>query len=70
MLSEGGLKQHYMTNHNLLYHHKIDPRIFDEMIPWERDLEISLLIKDIEEENNQREMQASQNRARRKIKKK
>ena len=35
----------------LMYHHKIDPRIFDDVIPWEKEMYLHLMAREIEEEN-------------------
>lgn len=42
-----------------MYHHKLDPEMFDRMMPWERDVYLSMLTKKIEEENEKiRQIQA------------
>lgn len=38
-------------NFSLLYHHKMDIRIFEDMVPWERDIYVGMLIGEVEEEN-------------------
>ena len=35
----------------LLHSHKIDFRIFDDMVPWEKDAYMNLLVSKIKEEN-------------------
>ena len=34
-----------------MYHHKIMPDTFDNMIPWEKDIYVNMLIRKVEEEN-------------------
>lgn len=50
-----------MTFFNLFYDHKRDPRILDDLVPWERDIMIQMMIQKIEEENLKLQ-QAKQNR--------
>lgn len=64
MLPKDGLRQHYLINHNLLYHHHIDPRIFDDMMPWERDIELNFIIKEVEEENLAQQTKQAKQRSR------
>jgi hypothetical protein len=45
------LKAHFELNFSLLHHHKMDFTIFDDMMPWERDAYIAMLVAKIEEEN-------------------
>jgi hypothetical protein len=40
----------------------MDVRIFDEMIPWERDLMLNMMIREIEEENLEHKLKAQQQR--------
>ena len=47
----GGLKEFFTTNFMLLHSHKIDFRIFDDMVPWEKDAYMNLLVSKIKEEN-------------------
>lgn len=63
MLPENALRQHFETNFNLLYHHKLDTRIFDQMVPWERDIYLAMMVKAIEEENLKLKLQESSRRA-------
>lgn len=64
MLPQEGLKQYYETTFALLYHHKLDPRIFDEMIPWERDVYLGMMVKEIENENLKKQLAAQEAKAR------
>lgn len=63
MLPVEGLKHHFTVNFTLLYHHKMDVRIFDDMLPWERDVYLQLMAKEIEEENLKIQMEESARRA-------
>ena len=63
MLPENALRQHFETNFNLLYHHKLDIRLFDEMVPWERDIYLTMMVNAVEEENLRLKLQESAKRA-------
>jgi hypothetical protein len=45
------LKNYYRTNFTLIQHHKYSLTELDNMIPWEREVYISMLSQFIEEEN-------------------
>ena len=45
------LSNYYKTNFSLMQHHKYSLTELENMIPWERDIYVSLLIQYIEEEN-------------------
>lgn len=45
------LRNHYQTNFALMQHHKYSLTELDNMIPWERDIYVSMLIQYIEQEN-------------------
>lgn len=51
MLPDEGLRQHFLTTFTLFYHHNRDPKVFDDMIPWEREIYLAMLAKEVEEEN-------------------
>lgn len=34
-----------------MYYHKLIPQTFDDMIPWEKEIYVNMLIKRVEEEN-------------------
>jgi len=34
-----------------MYQHKLNPEMFDNMMPWERDVYLTMLTQKIEEEN-------------------
>jgi len=45
------LKNYYETNFALIQHHKYNLNEIDNLIPWEKSIYVSLLVKYIEEEN-------------------
>ena len=45
------LKNYYKTNFSLMQHHKYSLTELENMIPWERDIYVNMLIQFIEEEN-------------------
>ncbi len=46
----GTLGNYYQTNFAMMQHHKYSLTELEEMLPWERNIYISLLIKYLEEE--------------------
>lgn len=56
------LANYYRVNFNLMYHHKIDPELFDRLMPWERDVYLGMLTKKIEEENEKIKQIQAENR--------
>ena len=45
------LKNYYRTNFSLIQHHKYSLTELENMLPWEREIYISMLSQYIEEEN-------------------
>jgi len=45
------LRNYYTTNFALMQHHKYSLTELETMLPWERDIYISLLTQYIQEEN-------------------
>lgn len=45
------LKNYYRTNFSLMQHHKYSLSELEDMIPWERDIYVSMLLQYLEEEN-------------------
>ena len=41
----------YQTNFSLMQYHKYSLTELDDMIPWEREIYLTLLIKHLKEEN-------------------
>ena len=60
-----GNKNYYNLNFTLLYSHKIDFRIFDDMIPWEKDIYLKLLSSRIKEENEEMKMRQLESKSKR-----
>ena len=60
--SNESLVNHYKTNFALLQHHKYSLTELDNMIPWEREVYISLLSKYIKEENDKIKQQQMRRR--------
>jgi len=50
-MAHTSLESYYRTNFALIQHHKYSLTELDNMIPWEREVYVSLLQKYIEEEN-------------------
>jgi len=42
---------HYKTNFALMQHHNYSLTELENMMPWERDVYVTLLIRHVEEEN-------------------
>ena len=60
MFRHDTLRNYYKTNFSLMQHHKYSLTELENMIPWERDIYVSMLIQYIEEENKRiKEQQAS-----------
>jgi hypothetical protein len=51
MLGHDKLMNYFQTNFNLMQHHKYSLTELENMIPWERDIYVNMLIQFIEEEN-------------------
>jgi 3-methyladenine DNA glycosylase AlkD len=52
MLNYDNLANYYQTNFALMQHHKYSLSELENMIPWERQLYIDLLMKYLKEEND------------------
>ena len=51
ILSHDSLENYYKTNFALMQHHKYSLTELDNMIPFEREIYVNLLMKWIKEEN-------------------
>ncbi len=49
-LSHDTLQNYYKTNFSLMHHHKYSLSDVENLLPWERDLYVNLLINHLEEE--------------------
>ena len=56
-LSHESLENHYKTNFAMMQHHKYSLTELDEMLPYEREIYVSLLNMWIEEENERMKRQ-------------
>lgn len=45
------LRNYYKTNFSLMQHHKYSLTELENMLPWERDIYVAMLVQYIEEEN-------------------
>ena len=50
------------TNFAMVQHHKYSLTELENMIPWEREIYVGLLIKHVQEENEKRKQQQQQQR--------
>jgi hypothetical protein len=48
---------HYQTNFALMQHHKYNLTELDNMLPWERTIYVTMLMRHIEEENEKLKQQ-------------
>lgn len=51
-----------MTNFSMMQHHKYSLSELENMMPWERDIYVSLLIQHIESENEKLKQQLNSKR--------
>lgn len=51
MLLHESLENYYRTNFAMMQHHKYSLTELENMIPWERDIYVSLLVEFVEKEN-------------------
>ena len=50
-LSHDSLANHYQTNFSMMQHHKYSLTELDNMLPWERQIYVAMLMSHIEKEN-------------------
>ena len=55
---------YYKTNFAMLQYHKYSLTEVEEMMPFEREIYVSMLVKHLEEEKQKYEMQKMKNKAR------
>ena len=55
MLSHDSLGNYYKTNFALMQHHNYSLSELDEMMPWEREIYVGLLMEWIKKENERLE---------------
>lgn len=56
-LSHESLENHYRTNFSLMQHHKYSLTELDNMLPYERDIYVALLLQHLEEEEERHKKQ-------------
>jgi hypothetical protein len=54
---------YYKTNFMMMQHHKYSLAELEDMMPWEREIYIGLLIQHLEEEKEEHEKQERKNRS-------
>ena len=60
-MAHTNLESYYKTNFALMQHHKYSLTELENMIPWEREIYVSLLQQYIEEENLKQKQQSGTN---------
>lgn len=58
-LSHEGLVNFYNTNFQMMQHHKYSLSELEDMMPWEREIYISLLMNYLEEEKQRQKEEAA-----------
>ena len=58
-LSHDNLANHYQTNFAMMQHHKYSLTELDHMMPWEREIYVSMLVEHVKEENERAKKRAS-----------
>ena len=56
-LGQDSISNYYQTNFNLMQHHKYSLAEVENLIPWEREIYLILLMKYIEEENERKKQE-------------
>lgn len=57
MLCHDNLGNMYQTNFAMMQHHKYSLTELEEMMPWEREIYVTLLLKHLKEENERLKQQ-------------
>lgn len=61
------MEAQFKLNFSLLYHQKIDFTMFNDMMPWERDAYVQMLIQQVEAENELRKLEMQEAKVKRKL---
>jgi flagellar basal body-associated protein FliL len=61
-LYHDNLSNYYKTNFALMQHHKYSLTELDNMMPWEREIYVTMLAQHLEEEKQRMEQQAANNK--------
>lgn len=56
-VSHDTLENHYKVNFTLMQHHKYSLSDLENMVPWERQVYLGLLMQHIKEENERQQAQ-------------
>jgi len=64
MLCHDNLKNLYHTNFSMMQYHKYSLTELENMMPWEREVYVNLLVKHIKEENERLKQQQLQQKSR------
>ena len=59
-LGQESISNYYQTNFNLIQHHKYSLAEVENLIPWEREIYLMLLMKYIEEDNERKKREQQQ----------
>jgi len=51
-MAHENLENFYQTNFNLMYFHKFSLTELEEMLPWEREVYVTMLINHLDEEKH------------------
>lgn len=62
MLGYETLKNYYTTNFTLIQHHKYSLSELDNLIPWEKQIYVTMLAQHLKEQNEQMKMLEMQRR--------
>lgn len=60
-LSHDSLVNYYKTNFSLIQHHRYSLTEIEMMLPWEREIYLSMLVEHIKEENDRIKEEQSRN---------
>jgi hypothetical protein len=56
-MSHDSVVNYYKTNFNMIHHHKWSLNELENMLPWEREIYIGLLVQALEDEKAEHEKQ-------------
>ena len=63
MLSHDSVVNHYKTNFGMIQHHNWSLTELENMLPWEREIYVGMLVTHLEEEKEEYEKQERKNRS-------
>ena len=61
-LSHNSLENYYTTNFSLMQHHNYSLSDLENMMPWERDIYVDMLVTYIKEENEKQKQREAERR--------